>query len=50
MVACMSNPAVNPAHSYHVALRTMADGTLKQVNPFSGTEVWTVPGLSLIHI
>ena len=40
----MSNPAVKPAHSYHVALRTMADGTLKQVNPFSGTEVWTVPG------
>ncbi|MDX2340348.1 DUF4921 family protein [Micrococcus sp. M4NT] len=25
-------------------LRTMADGTIKQVNPFSGTEVWTVPG------
>ena len=23
---------------------TMADGTIKQVNPFSGTEVWTVPG------
>ena len=22
----------------------MADGTLKQVNPLSGTEVWTVPG------
>ena len=22
----------------------MADGTIKQVNPFSGTEVWTVPG------
>ncbi len=22
----------------------MADGTVKQVNPFSGTEVWTVPG------
>ena len=44
MVAGMSNPAVNPAHSYHVAMRTMADGTLKQVNPFSGTEVWTVPG------
>ena len=22
----------------------MADGTLKQINPFSGTEVWTVPG------
>jgi galactose-1-phosphate uridylyltransferase len=25
-------------------LATMADGTVKQVNPFSGTEVWTVPG------
>lgn len=25
-------------------LTTMADGTVKQVNPFSGTEVWTVPG------
>ncbi|MDO4790901.1 MAG: DUF4921 family protein [Buchananella hordeovulneris] len=25
-------------------LRWMADGTLKQVNPFSGTQVWTVPG------
>lgn len=34
----------NPVHSYQVALRTMADGTLKQINPFSGTEVWTVPG------
>ncbi len=22
----------------------LADGTVKQVNPFSGTEVWTVPG------
>lgn len=25
-------------------LTEMADGTLKQLNPFSGTEVWTVPG------
>ncbi|QOQ39545.1 DUF4921 family protein [Trueperella pecoris] len=25
-------------------LRVMADGTIKQLNPFSGTEVWTVPG------
>ena len=25
-------------------IRTMKDGTIKQVNPFSGTEVWTVPG------
>jgi len=22
----------------------MRDGTIKQLNPFSGTEVWTVPG------
>ncbi|HMS37885.1 MAG TPA: DUF4921 family protein, partial [Arachnia sp.] len=26
---------------YLVELR---DGTIKQVNPFTGTEVWTVPG------
>jgi galactose-1-phosphate uridylyltransferase len=25
-------------------LTTMADGTIKQVNPFTGTRVWTVPG------
>ncbi|WP_208379000.1 DUF4921 family protein [Cumulibacter soli] len=25
-------------------LREMADGTFKQVNPFTGTQVWTVPG------
>ena len=25
-------------------LTRMADGTVKQVNPFTGTEVWTVPG------
>ncbi|AZA11718.1 hypothetical protein CGERO_07090 [Corynebacterium gerontici] len=25
-------------------IQTMADGTIKQINPFSGTEVWTVPG------
>ena len=25
-------------------LSQMADGTLKQINPFSGVEVWTVPG------
>ena len=25
-------------------IQTMRDGTVKQVNPFSGTEVWTVPG------
>ncbi|GAA1474854.1 DUF4921 family protein [Corynebacterium felinum] len=25
-------------------IQVMADGTVKQINPFSGTEVWTVPG------
>ena len=25
-------------------LTALADGTLKQLNPFTGTEVWTVPG------
>lgn len=33
-----------PLPSYRDALSTMADGTIKQVNPFSGTQVWTVPG------
>ncbi|MEH6820032.1 MAG: DUF4921 family protein [Dietzia psychralcaliphila] len=28
----------------HRPLRRMADGTVKQINPFTGTEVWTVPG------
>ena len=31
-------------HSAREALSTMADGTVKQVSPFSGTQVWTVPG------
>ena len=30
--------------------RELPDGTIKQRNPFTGTQVWTVPGLSLIHI
>lgn len=25
-------------------LTRMADGTIKQISPFTGTEVWTVPG------
>ncbi|GAB2503878.1 hypothetical protein CATRI_08410 [Corynebacterium atrinae] len=33
-----------PGHAPRDPLITMADGTVKQVNPFSGTEVWTVPG------
>ena len=34
-------------HSYETfanPLTVMADGTIKQLNPFSGTEVWTIPG------
>lgn len=35
-------------------LTRMADGTVKQINPFTGTEVWTVPGranrpLGIVH-
>jgi galactose-1-phosphate uridylyltransferase len=36
----MSAPII-PEANY---LIRMADGTIKQVNPFTGTEVWTVPG------
>ena len=35
---------MSPIHSRPHPIQTMADGTIKQVNPFSGTEVWTVPG------
>ncbi len=34
-------PELIPDSNY---LLRMADGTIKQVNPFTGTEVWTVPG------
>lgn len=33
-----------PAHPHRDPLTPMSDGTIKQVNPFSGTEVWTIPG------
>lgn len=33
----MSTAEINP-------LQRLADGTVKQLNPFTGTEVWTVPG------
>lgn len=36
----MTSPSFPPS----AYLRRMADGTVKQVNPFSGTQVWTVPG------
>lgn len=29
---------------YPPPLTKMTDGTVKQTNPFSGTQVWTVPG------
>ena len=35
-------PPTNPDDTAY--LRRLADGTTKQRNPFSGTEVWTVPG------
>jgi hypothetical protein len=35
------SPQIIPESNY---LMRMADGTIKQVNPFTGTEVWTVPG------
>lgn len=34
----------SPFSTHPTPIRTMADGTIKQVNPFTGTEVWTVPG------
>ncbi|WP_414119993.1 DUF4921 family protein [Corynebacterium nuruki] len=38
----ISHSPMNPAPV--PPLTTLPDGTIKQVNPFSGTEVWTVPG------
>lgn len=44
----MSDPSgpLQPFAAQPNYLETMADGTVKQINPFSGTEVWTVPGRS----
>lgn len=39
----MTHPTLSFA-AYRDPLTTMADGTIKQLNPFSGTQVWTVPG------
>ncbi|MGV0432442.1 DUF4921 family protein [Corynebacterium sp. 20_84] len=33
-----------PLSASRAPLQRMADGTLKQLNPFTGTQVWTVPG------
>ena len=35
---------MQPYETFAEPLTIMADGTIKQLNPFSGTEVWTVPG------
>ena len=35
---------ISPLAARISPIQTMADGTVKQINPFSGTEVWTVPG------
>lgn len=35
---------LSPYRSSGSYLTIMKDGTVKQLNPFSGTEVWTVPG------
>jgi galactose-1-phosphate uridylyltransferase len=35
---------VTSASSDPAPLTRLADGTVKQVNPFTGTQVWTVPG------
>ncbi len=37
-------PAAVPFQGAPNFLQRMADGTIKQINPFTGTEVWTVPG------
>lgn len=37
-------PLSSPLSASRDPLQRMADGTLKQLNPFSGTQVWTVPG------
>jgi galactose-1-phosphate uridylyltransferase len=37
-----TTPGVPPPPA--APLRRMADGTVKQMNPFTGTQVWTVPG------
>lgn len=40
----MALPENIPLSASRYALFTMSDGTIKQVSPFSGTQVWTVPG------
>jgi len=35
---------MNSSRSYNFFYNIMPDGTVKQINPFTGTEVWAVPG------
>ena len=35
---------MNTSRSYNFYYNIMPDGTVKQINPFTGTEVWAVPG------
>lgn len=35
---------MNTSRSYSFFYNIMPDGTVKQINPFTGTEVWAVPG------
>ena len=37
-------PVMDTDHPWPEPLRRMPDGTVKQINPYSGTSVWTVPG------
>ena len=37
-------PPMNSSRSYNFFYNIMPDGTVKQINPFTGTEVWAVPG------
>lgn len=40
-VTCWEIVTARDEHSYY---RELKDGTIKQVNPFTGVQVWTVPG------
>ncbi len=35
---------MNSSRNYNFFYNIMPDGTVKQINPFTGTEVWAVPG------
>ncbi len=45
-MAMANSLALDHSIQFNVFYNIMADGTVKQVNPFTGTEVWSVPGRS----